>query len=301
MGRRNIKQVVLPLITAFIWGSAIVAQSISTNYIGTFTFNAARSLVGAVSLLLFIIIRSRFRKESAPFGKGGEETRNLIKGGICCGAFLALAVLLQNQGLRYTGAGKAAFITAMYVVLVPVSGLFFHRKVAPLLWAGILFAVAGLYFLCIDPAEGAAFNKGDILVLMSSFAFTAQILAIDHFVKKADSICLSCIQFATVFLLCTAGALLFEDTSMPQLQQSLPYILYVGIFSSAVAYTLQTVAQKDGNPVVVSLILSLESFFAVLVSAAVLQERLSIREVTGCVLMMAATVLSQLKPDQTQS
>ena len=301
MGRRNIKQVVLPLITAFIWGSAIVAQSISTNYIGTFTFNAARSLVGAVSLLLFIIIRSRFRKESAPFGKGGEETRNLVKGGICCGAFLALAVVLQNQGLRYTGAGKAAFITAMYVVLVPVSGLFFRRKVAPLLWAGTLFAMAGLYFLCIDPAEGAAFNKGDILVLMSSFAFTAQILAIDHFVKKADSICLSSIQFATVFLLCTAGALLFEDTSMPQLQQSLPYILYVGIFSSAVAYTLQTVAQKDGNPVVVSLILSLESFFAVLVSAAVLQERLSIREVTGCVLMMAATVLSQLKPDQTQS
>ena len=298
-GNRNIKQVILPLITAFIWGSAIVAQSISTNYIGTFTFNAARSLVGALSLLLFIIIRGRFKKRDT-HTDNGIDPGSLIPGGICCGIFLALAVVLQNQGLRYTGAGKAAFITAMYVVLVPVAGLFFRRKVAPLLWVSMLVAVAGLYFLCMDPAEGLGFNKGDLLVLMSSFAFTAQILAIDHFVKRSDSICLSCIQFGTVFLLCSAGALLFEDPSVSQLQQSLPYILYVGIFSSAVAYTLQIVAQKDGNPVIVSLILSLESFFAVLVSAAVLHERLSFREVAGCVLMMAAVVLSQLKTGQPQ-
>ena len=297
MKKRNIRQVVLPLITAFIWGSAIVVQSISTGYIGSFTFTAARSLVGALSLLLFLLIRNRFRKGSPAAEGRNSDLKMLFKGGVCCGIFLTIAVLLQHQGLRYTGAGKAAFITAMYVVLVPVSGLFFRRKVAPLLWMSMLIAVAGLYFLCMDPAEGLRFNKGDLLVLLSSFAFTAQILAIDHFVQKTDSISLSCVQFATVFLLCVPGALLFEDPSLQQLQQSLPYILYVGIFSCAVAYTLQIVAQKDGNPVVVSLLLSLESFFAVLVSAAVLHERLSSREILGCILMMTAVLLSQLKQE----
>ena len=299
-GEKNIKQVILPLITAFIWGSAIVMQSISTAYIGTFTFNAARSLIGAVFLFFFIIARNRIMKSRGQAEKS-DDFRYLLTGGICCGVFLAIAVVLQNQGLRYTGAGKAAFITAMYVVLVPAAGLFFGRKVAPLLWISMLLAVAGLYFLCMDPSEGISFNKGDLLVLISSFAFTAQILAIDHFVKKADSISLSCVQFAAVAILCGIGALIFEDPAIAQIRVSLPYILYVGIFSSAVAYTLQIVAQKDGNPVIVSLILSLESFFAVVVSATWLHERLSPREVTGCVLMMAAVVLSQLRQASYQN
>ena len=298
MQKRNVKQVVLPLITAFIWGSAIVVQSASTSLIGSFTFNAARSLVGALSLLLFILIRDRLiRKDSAE--NNSESFRYLIKGGVCCGFFLALAVVLQHHGLRYTGAGKAAFITALYVVLVPVSGLFFRKRVAPLLWVSMLIAVAGLYFLCMAPEEGFSLNKGDLLVLMSSISFTAQIHAIDHFSKKTDSIELSCVQFATVFVLCTAGALLFENPAVPQLQQAAPHILFVGVFSCAVAYTLQIVAQKDGNPVVVSLLLSLESFFAAVVSAIVLHERQSLREIIGCVLMMAAVVLSQLKSGQT--
>ena len=164
----------------------------------------------------------------------------------------------------------------------------------------MLIAVAGLYFLCMDPAEGFSLNKGDLLVLMSSFSFTAQILVIDHFGKRTDSIALSCVQFAAVFVLCSAGALLFESPQLSQLRLSLPHILYVGIFSSALAYTLQIVAQKDGNPVIVSLLLSLESFFAVLVSAVWLHERLSLREIIGCVFMMAAVVLCQLKPGPPQ-
>ena len=295
MGGKNIKQVVLPLITAFIWGSAIVVQSISTAYIGSFTFNAARSLVGALSLFVFILIRSCFRKKIQPVRKSAEDLRYLLKGGICCGFFLALAVVAQHHGLRYTGAGKAAFITALYVVLVPVAGLFFGRKIAPLLWISMLIAVAGLYFLCVDPSEGFSFNKGDLLVLTSAFSFTAQILCVDHFGRKTDSIELSCVQFAAVALFCGIGAFIFETPEVTQLQQSLRYILFVGIISSALAYTLQIVAQKDGNPVIVSLLLSLESFFAVLVSAMVLHERLSAREIAGCLLMMAAVVLSQLR------
>lgn len=299
MKKRNIKQVVLPLITAFIWGSAIVAQSISTAYIGSFTFTAARSLVGTLALLVFILMRGCLNRRKMSAEKDAIDFTYLLKGGVCCGFFLATAIVLQHHGLRYTGAGKAAFITAMYVVLVPVSGLFFRKRVAPLLWASMIIAVAGLYFLCMDPAEGLSLNKGDLLVLMSSFAFTAQILAVDHFVKKTDSICLSCVQFATVFVLCAAGAVLFESPDISQLHQSLPYILYVGIFSCGVAYTLQIVAQKDGNPVIVSLLLSLESFFAVVVSAALLHERLTPREIIGCVLMMTAVILSQLKPEST--
>lgn len=301
MGRRNIKQVVLPLITAFIWGSAIVVQSDSTSFIGAFTFNAARSLVGALSLLAFLLVRSLFRRKDLSAQEGQQALIDLLGGGVCCGVFLAMAVVLQQQGLRYTGAGKAAFITAMYVVLVPVSGLFFRRKVAPLLWISMLIAVAGLYFLCVDPAGGFRLNKGDLLVLMSSFSFTAQILVIDHFGKRTDSIALSCVQFTAVFILCGAGALLFESPQLSQLRLSLPHILYVGIFSSALAYTLQIVAQKDGNPVIVSLLLSLESFFAVLVSAVWLHERLSLREVAGCVLMMTAVVLCQLKPGTAEN
>ncbi len=300
MQNRNVKQVVLPLITAFIWGSAIVVQSISTAYIGSFTFNAARSLVGALSLLVFILIRDSLMRQAQAVGKAPEDFRYLLKGGIVCGFFLALAVVAQQQGLRYTGAGKAAFITAMYVVLVPVSGMFFRRRVAPLLWISMLIAVAGLYFLCMDPSEGFSLNKGDLLVLTSAFSFTAQILSIDHFGKKTDSIKLSCVQFAAVAVLCGIGAFIFEAPAISQLQLSLPYILFVGIFSSAVAYTLQIVAQKDGNPVIVSLLLSLESFFAVVVSAVVLHEKLSLREIFGCVLMMTAVVLSQLKADQEQ-
>lgn len=295
---RNIKQVVLPLITAFIWGSAIVVQSISTDYIGSFTFNASRSFVGALSLFIFILIRDRFRKGRVKGENSSEDPKLLIKGGICCGVFLALAVVLQHQGLRYTGPGKAAFITAMYVVLVPVSGLFFRRKVSPVLWLSMIIAVAGLFFLCVNPSEGLSLNKGDLLVLLCSVSFTAQILCIDHYSKMTDCIKLSCVQFATVSVLCAIGALLFESLDVSKLIQCLPFILYVGIFSSAVAYTLQIVAQKDGNPVIVSLLLSLESFFAVVVSAAVLHEKLSIREIAGCVLMMAAVVLSQIRQEQ---
>ena len=298
MRKRNIKQVVLPLLTAFIWGSAIVVQSISTAYIGSFTFNASRSFVGALSLFIFILIRNKIKKERITGESSNEDPKQLIKGGICCGFFLALAVVLQHHGLRYTGPGKAAFITAMYVVLVPVSGLFFRRRVSPILWLSMLIAVAGLFFLCLDPAEGLNLNKGDLLVLLCSISFTAQILCIDHFSKKTDCIKLSCVQFATVSVLCAIGSLLFEHTDASQLLQCLPYILYVGIFSSAVAYTLQIVAQKDGNPVIVSLLLSLESFFAVVVSAAVLHEKLSIREIIGCILMMAAVVLSQIRQEQ---
>ena len=296
MRRRRIRTVVFPLLTALIWGSAFVAQSLSTGHIGPFTFNAARSLVGALVLLLVLQIR---RKKSHAEDAAGEavkpDWKALITGGVCCGFFLALAIVLQQYGIATTGAGKAGFITALYVVLVPLAGLLFGRRCPPLVWFGVLLAVGGLYFLCIPAGEGFSVGTGELCVFLCAFAFTAQILCVDHFVKKTNPIALSCVQFFAVFLFCLIGAVLSEEIRLPELAACMPYILYVGIFSSGIAYTLQIVAQKEGDPVLVSLLLSLEAFFAVVTGALILHERLSGRELLGCALMMAAVILSQLK------
>ena len=295
--RREVKQVVLPLLTAFIWGSAFVAQSLSVGHIGSFTFNAARALVGFFALLAVLFLRRRLPSPSGttPKQAGPVVTKDLLTGGLCCGFFLAVATVLQQAGIAYTGAGKAGFITALYVVLVPLAGLFFRRKPALSVWISVLIGIAGLYFLCIRSGEHFSLGRGELYVLLCAFAFTAQILCVDWFVKKTDPIALSCAQFLVVFLLCTIGAVAAETIIPSELLACLPYILYVGIFSSGIAYTLQILAQKDGDPVIVSLLLSLEAFFAVIMGALILHERLTVREIIGCVLMMAAVVLSQLK------
>ena len=296
MRRSVIRSVLLPLITAFIWGSAFVAQSLSTGHIGPFTFNAARSLVGAFVLLLTLLIRRRFRHSEEHAEKSGKpDLRSLLPGGICCGFFLALASVLQQFGITTTGAGKAGFITALYVVLVPVAGLFFGRKCPLRVWCGVLLAVAGLYFLCIRSGERFSIGIGELSVFLCAFAFTAQILFVDRFVKNTDPVALSCAQFFICFLLCSIGAVFTEEIRLPELAACIPYLLYVGVFSSGIAYTLQIVAQKEGDPVLVSLLLSLEAFFAVVTGALILHERLSARELLGCALMMAAVLLSQLK------
>ena len=296
MRRSAVRSVLLPLITAFIWGSAFVAQSLSSGHIGPFTFNAARSLVGAVVLLLTLRIRRIFRHGEEHAGKSRKtDVKSLLPGGICCGFFLALASVLQQYGITTTGAGKAGFITALYVVLVPLAGLFFGRKCPSRVWFSVLLAVCGLYFLCIRSGEKLSIGIGELSVFLCAFAFTAQILCVDRFVKKTDPVALSCAQFFLCFVFCSIGAVLTEEIRLPELTACIPYILYVGVFSSGIAYTLQIVAQKEGDPVLVSLLLSLEAFFAVVTGALILHERLSERELLGCALMMAAVLLSQLK------
>lgn len=295
--RRIIYQILFPLTTAMIWGSSFVMQSNSTEYIGAMTFNAARSVVAFFTLLLLIPLFRRFNKEERPVQTPEEKKasfKGLIWGGFCCGTALALACNLQQLGMvAGASAGKTSFITTLYVVLVPICGLFLKKKVPLSVWIGVMVAVAGLYCLCIKEDFTIVFS--DFLVLLCAFAYTLQILVIDHFAPHNDGVQLSCVQFFFTAVWSMIGMFVFEDPSWLNLMACLLDILYVGIFSSGVAYTLQILAQKDSeNPTMVSLLLSLESVFGVIAGAIFLHERMSGKEYLGCVLMLIAVVLAQL-------
>lgn len=291
MKSSKVRQVVLPLITAMIWGSSFVTQSLSAGHLGCFSFNALRSIPAALALLLLLLVVRRIRPREK---YTAEEKRALLRGGLICGFFLTLGVNLQQFGIETTTAGKAGFITTLYIILVPVFSIVLGKKAKKNTWIYVLFAVAGLYFLCFDGGS-VSFSSGDFYISLCAFAFTAQILAVDHYVQQVDGIALSCAQFVVVIVLSAIGALAFgEHTTLEAVKTCIPYLLYVGVVSSGVGYTLQIIAQKDGDPTVVSLLLSLESFFAVVCGAIVLHERMSLREYFGCALMLAAVILSQL-------
>ena len=288
---RKIRQTVLPLIAAMIWGTAFVFQSMSTEYLGPLTFTALRAAIAAAALIPVMWGAKLIRKKKGlPSAK--RNPRRLILGGFCCGAVLSAAAALQQAGLADTSAGKTAFITALYIVIVPVAGLFFGRRVSSSVWAGVLLAVAGLYCLCMK--ESFSISKSDFIVLLCAFGFAGHILAVDHFVSSCDGIELSFLQFVFEALFCTVAAFLFETPSLSGILMCLGSLLYVGVFSSAVAFTLQIIAQKDANPTVVSILLSLESLFGAISGALILNESMSAKEIIGCVLMLAATILAQL-------
>ena len=296
MRKKNVKQVILPLLSALIWGSAFTAQSLSAGHVPAFTFNALRSVAAVAALLVVIFI---MRTKGAPDTRSKAETqgtmKDLVRGGICCGVFLTLGSNLQQLGIERTSVGKAGFITALYVVLVPLLGLCFHKHVSAQVWVSVGIATLGLYFLCIKAGSGFSINTGDLFVLLCAFCFTGQILCVDHFVQKVGPVELSCAQFVVVTIISAVAALIRGETVvLSEVVACLPYILYVGIFSSGVAYTLQIIAQKDGDPTIVSLLLCLESFFAALCGALILHEKLSGREYLGCALMLVAVFLSQL-------
>ena len=284
------KQVVLPLLAALIWGSAFVAQKGGSELLGALSFNWTRSLIAALGLLPLSFVLDRRRPNGAP----PQDRRALLRGGLATGTLLALASTLQQYGVGQTTAGKAGFLTALYIVLVPLLGLFLGKRVSAQVWCGVALAAGGLYFLNFTAGGAPSFNAGDIYVLLCAFAFSFHILAIDHFTTLVDGIKLSCAQFfctAAELFLC---ALIFEGLPLDAIWACMPYILYAGVLSSGVGYTLQILAQKDGDATVVSLLLSLESLFAVLSGALVLHERLSVREYAGCLLMLCAVVLVQL-------
>ena len=281
----NIRHTVLPLLTALIWGTAFVAQSVCAVHVGPFTLNAARGLIAFSLLLLLCLVRRK---------KPAARPKDLILGGFCCGTALFAASYFQQLGIGTTSAGKTGFITALYIVIVPVAGIFFHQKVSRRVWLAVAVAVAGMYFLCVTESFSVA--PGDLYVLLCAVLFSAQILAVDHFTKSVDGFALSCAQFLVMGLLSLTGAAT-ETGAAEGLRACLWPMLYIAVFSSCVGYTLQILAQKGGNPAVVSLLLSLESVFAVLGGAVLLRERLTGRELMGCVLMMGAIVLAEL-PDR---
>ena len=296
MKHNQVRQVVFPIITAMIWGSSFVAQSASTEHVGAYTFNAARSFVGFLALLVVVQIFKMLRKEPPAEQTAAEKKagrRDLILGGICCGIALALSCNLQQLGLvAGASVGKTSFITTLYVVLVPICGLFLKKKVSPTVWISVLLAVAGLYCLCIK--ENFTIAPSDLLVLLCAFGYTLHILVIDYFTQRVDGVKMSCIQFLTCAILSAILMLIFENPTWADIVPCMGSILYVGVFSSGVAYTLQILGQRDLNPAVASLIMCLESVFSALGGWLLLHQNLSIRESSGCVLLFAAVVLAQL-------
>lgn len=290
----RVRQNVLPLVTAMIWGTAFVAQSVGAEYMGPFTFNAARAIIAFVFLLCLCGIRAVYRKRRGEVKPLAASRRDLVVGGVCCGTALAVASSFQQKGLETTSPGKAGFITALYIVLVPLAGLLLGRKAPRAVWLGVALAVAGLYCLCVTGEF--SITGGDLYVLACAFCFTAQIMVVDHFTNKVDGVALSCVQFLVMTLLCSAGMLTETPPSPALLSRWLGPVLYAGMFSSGVAYTLQILAQKDSDPAVVSLLMSMESVFATIAGALILGDRLSGREYLGCALMLAAIILAQLPP-----
>ena len=289
MKRNWIRQNVLPVIAAMIWGAAFLAQRLGAEHMGPFTFNAARSVIAFVFLLGLCLIRRRVRGESAV-----RSWRELAIAGACCGAALGVATWLQQAGMATTDAGKAGFITALYIVIVPLIGKFvLKRKAPPSIWISVPLAAVGLYLLSVT--ESMSIESGDAYMILCAFVFSVQILLIDHFSRKVDGVAMSCAQFVAMTLLSALGAVATGETvSAEALRICLWAILYAGIFSSGVAYTLQILAQKDSNPMVVSLLLSLEAVFAALFGALFRHERMTGRELFGCLLMFAAVAIAQI-------
>ena len=281
----------LLLLTAAIWGFAFVAQSIGMNYVGGFTFNAARFLIGAAVLLPVILFMDRKEKPAAVPAPGGEPSL-LLKGGLTCGVFLCIASNLQQFGIKYTTVGKAGFITACYIVLVPILGLFLKRKCTPLIWGAVFLALCGLYLLCIT--DGLSINTGDILVMGCALFFSFQILSVDHYSPLVSGVKLSFLQFLVSGILSAIPAVLFESPSLSSLMAAWQPVLYAGVLSCGVAYTLQIIGQKGLNPTVASLIMSLESCISAIAGWIILGQMLSGREILGCGVMFAAIVLAQL-------
>ena len=313
----------LLILTAMIWGTAFVFQRTGMESIEPITFNAARMAlaavaVGAVSMVTAPAEKKRFAGEriigpgERISGSNGEVTgpgerntgpgeeqrrayhRNTLIGGICCGTFLAAASIFQQMGIVYTTAGKAGFITAMYMLLVPVIGtVFFHKRNSWIVWLAVLIGVAGMYLLCMT--EGFRLTRGDTLVCICALLFSGHILCCDHFVQLGDPIRISAIQFASCTVISAIAAVILEQPTWGKIVSAAIPILYCGLISGGLGYTLQIIAQKFTDPTIASLLMSLESVFAVIAGALLLGERMSTRELLGCVVMFAAIALVQIR------
>ena len=276
-----------------IWGSAFVAQSAAMAYgMEPFAFTAVRMLVGAACLMPFIYLR---RKTAIPAAKEGKV--RLVRSGVLIGLTVAVASWLQQVGLQYTTAGKGAFLTALYILLVPIVGAaFFHRKTGVWTWLCLVIGGAGLYFLSIT--ETFTLEKGDALVVLCALVFTLQILLVDRFAPEFDALTLCCLEFLTAGLLSFLPMAMFEGFGFVNIRPALWCILYCGVFSCGIAYWLQIVGQRHLPPALASLIMSFESVFGAIFGALILHERMTGRELLGCGLIFLALVLSQVLPQQ---
>lgn len=289
---KNFKGSIMLLITSIIWGTAFVAQSEGMNYVEPFTYNAMRTLLGGV-VLIPVMILFRFSDKRNGKEKSSCSLRNTVIGGICCGIALFIASSFQQAGIAQTTAGKAGFVTALYIVIVPMIGIFLHKKMPLRMWLFIAIALAGFWLLCIKQDIGI--SSGDLLVFFGAIFFAVHITVIDYFNQKnTDGVLMSCIQFFTAGLLMLICMFIFEKPTIPNIIGAGGTILYAGILSCGVAYTLQILGQKHTNPTLATMLMSLESVFAALSGWLILGEKLSIKEFIGCVLIFAAVILAQL-------
>ena len=291
-----IRQSSLLFLTALIWGVAFVAQSAGMDYVQPFTFNAVRCMIGGIVLIPCIGILKLYKKEPVRQGEQKTQKKTLYKGGTICGILLFIASNLQQFGIQYTTVGKAGFLTALYIIIVPFLGIFLHHRAGKRIWFGVVLALCGLYLLCIK--EDFRLAIGDVLMIMCAFAFAFHIMVIDYFSPKVESVKMSCLQFFVCGILSLICMFIFEQPQISQILAAWQPILYAGIMSCGVAYTLQIAAQEGMNPTVASLILSMESVFSVLAGWVLLHEALSRKELLGCLFMFIAIILAQLPQKQ---
>lgn len=312
---RSLRAALLLLLTAMIWGAAFVAQDVAADALEPFTFNGLRMALAALTLVPVIALRHTAAKKAASKAEDATDDqtlsptllpadptqrRYLLLGGLCCGVMLAMGSGFQQLGINAgVQAGKAGFITALYIVLVPLTGLFFKKRPTPLVWMAVALSAVGLYLLCMQ--GGFVLEGGDILLLLSALSFTGHILVIDRVIPHVDGVKLSCIQFAVTAVICLVLAAFTEHPTWEAVKTAAIPILYAGILSGGVGYTLQIIAQKDIDPTIASLIMCLESVFAVLFGWLLLGDQMTVREYLGCAIMMAGIVLAQLPEKSSQA
>lgn len=291
---KKLKGSIMLLITALIWGSAFVAQSEGMRYIEPFTYNALRTLLGGVFLLPIIFLFRKYDNKKENSNKNTSSKKVTIFGGLSCGVFLFIASSLQQSGISLTTAGKAGFITALYIIFVPLIQLLLYRKLNVIIWICVFIAAVGFYLLCIN--EGFHIGKGDWLILCCALFFAIHIITIDYFNNKnADPMIMSCIQFFTAGFLMLLCMIIFESPSLKKVSDAKYTILYAGIISSGIAYTLQIIGQRYTPPATATLLMSLESVFAALSGWLILNETLSEKELIGCTFVFIAVILAQFK------
>lgn len=313
MNKNSLKGSLLLLLGAFVWGVAFVAQSVGMDHLNAFAFNSIRNFIGVIALLPILIWKIYGLKDdmnnvqplnSVDSSKSETHTsflqnirkiftKDLFWGGIICGTALCIASNFQQLGIQYSTVGKSAFITTLYIVFVPLLGLFFKKKVSIQVWIGVFLAMAGLYLLCMKD-EVFVLGIGDIYLLLCAFFFTIQITAVDYFAPKVDGVALSMMQFFVTAVLSGVFMIFTEIPTWSNICGAAIPLLYAGVISCGIGYTLQIIGQKHLSATVASLIMSLESVFATLAGWVILHEVLSTKELIGCGLVFAAVILTQL-------
>lgn len=290
--KQQIKSSLILLLTATIWGVAFVAQSVGMEYIGPFTFNAIRCVLGGLVLIPVILVLKK-KKETGAENQEKEDKKTLWAGGIACGVILCIASNLQQFGIMEASVGKSGFFTALYIVMIPVIGIFIGKRPGIKLWFCVALAVVGMYLLCMKDGS-FTIERADIMLLLCALVFSFHILVVDYFSPKVDGVNMSCIQFFVCGVLSAVGMLFTETPDISNIQAAWLPLLYAGLLSCGVGYTLQIVGQKGINPVIASLIMSLESVISALAGWVILGQVLSPKEILGCVLMFVAIIITQI-------